>query len=313
MSETTPTSGSAALRIPAVLGRSETGSLQSSPCPTCGGNSPSSCPTCAAASADPQERLQGTYVYAVGNIEPRFPTIAVEKELAQAIGRAETVRLTDRQAMQQVLAAKQNRYIVRHLCWVLVVQGLDTYVLRPRNGEDFDLLIESFRPVEGNGDIDVVIGNISGVAPPEMCNGLTLPIVTFDQIYSFDQKSFIDSIPRPPDVAEAEFEPTAQEVFGRIMQMTGNAGAADQHRALNYLAMRYPDIYRAAVEAHARNATLSAVEVRRAPLGQPRSVLDVIFSFSDRKTDVVSKSSVRVDVSEEFPFLVARLAPYYDR
>ena len=35
------------------------------------------------------------------------------------------------------------------------------------------------------------------------------------------------------------------------MQMTDNAGATDEHRALNYLAMRYPAIYAKAAEQFA--------------------------------------------------------------
>ena len=41
-------------------------------------------------------------------------------------------------------------------------------------------------------------------------------------------------------------------------------------------------------------------------------VLDVIFSYTHRQTDVTQKQFVRVDVTEEFPFLVTKLAPYYD-
>ena len=43
-----------------------------------------------------------SYVYALGRVTPRFPSLAVEKEFAQATGRAETTGLTDRQALQSV-------------------------------------------------------------------------------------------------------------------------------------------------------------------------------------------------------------------
>lgn len=36
------------------------------------------------------------YVYALGRIEPQFPRLSIEKEYAQATGRAETAGLTDR-------------------------------------------------------------------------------------------------------------------------------------------------------------------------------------------------------------------------
>jgi hypothetical protein len=40
-------------------------------------------------------------------------------------------------------------------------------------------------------DLDVVIGMRGSIAPPEFCNGLMLPIVAFDQIYSFDRSALI--------------------------------------------------------------------------------------------------------------------------
>ena len=42
-------------------------------------------------------------------------------------------------------------------------------------------------------------------------------------------------------------------------------------------------------------------------------IVDVIFSYTNRNTDVTEKSFVRVDVSDEFPFLVKKLSPYFDR
>jgi hypothetical protein len=41
--------------------------------------------------------------------------------------------------------------------------------------------------------------------------------------------------------------------------------------------------------------------------------LDVIFSYTNRATDVTEKFFCRVDVTDEFPFLVTKLSPYYDR
>ena len=41
--------------------------------------------------------------------------------------------------------------------------------------------------------------------------------------------------------------------------------------------------------------------------------MDVIFSYTNRNTDVTEKFSVRVDVTGEFPYLVRKLSPYYDR
>jgi hypothetical protein len=149
-----------------------------------------------------------------------------------------------------------------------------------------------------------------------MCNGLMIPIVAFDQIYSFDRDALIASIPRPesiPAEQEEAFRASAGELFDRIMQAADNAGATDEDRALNYLTVRYPAIYARAAEEFGRNSSLTAVTVRPSSLSGVRKIVDVIFSYTHRTTDVTEKYFVRVDVTEEFPFLVTRLSPYYER
>jgi hypothetical protein len=48
-------------------------------------------------------------------------------------------------------------------------------------------------------------------------------------------------------------------------------------------------------------------------LSGTRNVVEVIFTHTNRNTDVNEKFFVRVDVTDEFPFLVTKLSPYYDR
>ena len=62
-------------------------------------------------------------------VEARFPNLAAEKEFAQATGRTDTAGKTDQQTFHAVLSKRENRYLVRQLCWVLTIQGLDTYLL----------------------------------------------------------------------------------------------------------------------------------------------------------------------------------------
>jgi hypothetical protein len=256
-----------------------------------------------------------SFVYAIGQIEPRFPTLGLEKELAQVTGRRGDEGLTDRQALRTVISERLNRYLARQLCWVFLIEGVETYILLPRDPGDFELLIEAVREYPRRDDVDVVIGTRGQIAPPEMCNGLSVPLVVFDQIYSFDRDSLIEAIPRPdsvPQKREAQFRQTAGGLFDRIMQMGDNAGTTDEHRALNYLAVRYPRIYATVAEAHERNASLTGVEVRQSALSGVRRIVDIIFSTTHRETDVTDKHFVRVDVTEEYPFLVTQLSPYYD-
>jgi hypothetical protein len=146
-----------------------------------------------------------------------------------------------------------------------------------------------------------------------MCNGLMVPIVLVDHTYSYNRdahvKAVVEAIAKPKKIAVDEFRPAAEELFDRIMQMTDNAGATDEHRALNYLAVRYHRVYEAVAEAFARNESLSAVNVQPSALNGTRKLLDVIFPFTNRNTDVVSKQKVTVDTTDEFLYLTTKLSP----
>src|SRR5262249_28819652 len=133
-------------------------------CPTCGG--------AGAAAVNPNGAGGPSFVYAIGRVEARFPNLAAEKEFAQATGRTDTAGKTDQQTFHTVLSRREHRYLVRQLCWVLTIQGLETYLLAPRDPAGIDLLVEAIRPAPTPNDIDVVIGIRGPIAPPEMCNGL---------------------------------------------------------------------------------------------------------------------------------------------
>jgi PatG Domain len=275
---------------------------------------PQACSSCGAASSgDGNGGVQPDWVYAIGKIQVRFPTISVEKELVQATARADTANLTDRQAMHAVLAKPENRYLVRKLCWIFSIEGQDTYILKPRDSADHDLLSDSLRAAPSPLDVDIVIGLKGEVAPFNMCNGLMLPILYFDQIYSFDRESLISAIPRPPKIAADAFEAASAEVFDTIMQMADNAGNTDAHRALNYCAVRYPAVYAKAAEQFRANSALTGIEVQPSALSGARRIVKVIFTFTNRATDVSERFFLRADVTEEFPFLVTKLSPYYQR
>ncbi len=254
------------------------------------------------------------YVYALGRVEKRYPSLGIEKEYMQTMAQIETSGLTDKQADHAVLSQRQNRYLTRKFCWILTIEGIETYILQPRDPVDFDLLIEAIRPVPGSEDIDAVIGIKGPIAPPEMCNGLMIPVVMFDQIYTFDRTSFIEALKgkKPQTIAEDLFINTAKSLLDRIMQMADNAGATDEHRALNYLAVRYDIIYAKTAEYYLCDCSLTGIEVRPSRLSGTRKIVDVIFSYTNRNTNVTEKYFVRVDVAEEFPFLVTGWTQYYD-
>ncbi|WP_327733372.1 hypothetical protein OG749_05320 [Streptomyces nojiriensis] len=255
-----------------------------------------------------------SFVYAIGRIEPQFPSLSSEKEFAQVAGVSNTVGLTDPEVLQRVLSDPANRYLARQMAWVLVIESMETYLLVPRDPADIERLIESVRPAPKRDDVDVVVGVRGPLAPPELARGLVVPIVYFDQIYSFDTDSLIRSIPRDAGNLPDKFDDAARSLFERMVLVGDNAGGTDAHRALNYLVLRYPLIYARSAEQIALNSNLVSVDVHSSSLGNGvRRVVDVVFNFTNRATDVTESFFVRVDVTEEFPFLVTKLSPYIRR
>ena len=70
--------------------------------PALGSMQQADCPSCAAGEAAGGE--MASYVYAIGALEPRFPSLSIEKEFVQATGRAETARLSDGETLRRVLS-----------------------------------------------------------------------------------------------------------------------------------------------------------------------------------------------------------------
>jgi len=290
-------------------------------------NSP--CPTCASGETM-QNSGPASSVFAIGQVRMRFPTPSIEKEFAQVIASdgGQTARLTDQTVLHNTI--RDNRYLANEVCWVLVIDSVETYMLVPRDHTVLDQLIEAVQPSERGLDTDVVIGTRGPMAPPEMCNGLVVPIVLVDRIYSFQKPELMqalttasrsresdsresDSRPRASEMTDDEFRQSADELFERIQQLADNVGAEDEHRAVNYLAVRYPQIYTHTAEMNARDFSLTRVEVLPSRLSGTRKLVNVIFSYTNRRTDVQEKYRVRVDVTEKFPFLERGLSPYFER
>ena len=279
------------------------------PC-ACGKGDECSC------NSETRKVLPRSYVYAIGKIVHRFPNRSLEMELAQAIGRrpeGETRGLAHPEVAHKVLTDPANRYIARQICYVLNIEGLETYILVPNDPLDFDRLAQALRPAPDVGDIDVVIGRRGPMASPEMCNGLVVPIAIVDQIYSFDRDTLMKAIPKRNGTGDDQFKKTGSALFNHIIQVTDNAGATDEHRALNYIAVRYDEIYHRTQLLQDENYSFTGVEVRPSRLSGTRKVADVIFSYENRANRSTQKWFTRVDVTEEYPFLVSPMQEYFER
>jgi hypothetical protein len=252
------------------------------------------------------------FVYALGQIDFHPPDRGVENELAQIMSRADTARMTDREALSEVLNRPENRYLTRQLCYVLTIQGVDAYVLVPRDPADFALLANAIRPSHQADAIDVVIGVREEGAPPSLCGGLQLPVVTVDQLYSATIPYLVRAIDRPESMDTEQFDKAAGDLLTTVMNVSGNMGTSDEHRALNYLMVRYPAIYRKTFERFMEDYSLASIDVRPSNLsGSNRRIMDVVFTYASRTTDEEDKYFVSVEVSQ-FPYRTAPLSRFYD-
>ena len=76
---------------------------------------------------------------------------------------------TDTETLHSVLSKPENPYLARQLCWVMTIEGLETYILTTRATTDIDLLVEALRASPDRMDVDVVIGVKGPVAPEATC------------------------------------------------------------------------------------------------------------------------------------------------
>jgi len=283
------------------------------------------CAKCAGASAPLG------YVYAVGAIEARFPSLDVEKELRQVVTDADTRGISESELLYAVLSRGENLYLAREMCWVFQIAGVDTYILQPRSQVELTDLIAAISPNLTDIEWDIVIGLRGGNAPPQMCNGLELPVAMVNQVYSFTMTQFIENVPLPrrpgfdpadPNYKEnvKKFREAVAQAFTRMRQLADNAGETDEHRALNYVSLRYPNIYSLSYEKENPGtnpgdpvSSLTGVEVLPSRLAGARQIKDIVFTFTNRSTSVEEKYFTRVDVTGQFPFLVSPLQIFYDR
>ena len=267
---------------------------------------PASGCSCGAAPATPAP--PPSFVYSIGRIAARFPSIDIEKELQQVVRQSETANLTDNQVLYEVLSRPENAYLAREMCWVFTVQGVETFTVMPRSGLELIELINALQLSPSGGATNVMIGLRTGSAVANACAGLTLPVVSASKIYSFSLEEFVKELPVGKTQAAA-----GQELLERVTHLVDNVGDMDEHRAVNYLCLRHLAIYQLVVDQFKKDYSLQGLSVSPATTRSQRRLVDVTLKFTSRKTDASESYGARVDVTGMYPFLVHALRPVFDK
>jgi hypothetical protein len=179
------TAGTAGTVVEAVAVQPRTAAIVPESGCACGGTGECTCDT----------TTPPAYVYAIGSVTARFPSLNLEKEFMQAWGKnpEQVLQISDADKFA-VLSQGQNFYLAREMCWVFQSGDIDLYILKPRSYIELTDLVTCLAPTPNQVSFALVIGTLGPIAPPSLCNGTQLPIVTCNQVFSFTGQAFINSI-----------------------------------------------------------------------------------------------------------------------
>jgi hypothetical protein len=255
------------------------------------------------------------FVYALGTVDIHFPDQSIVGQLETVAQTKELVRGHDedkRAWCYRVLKDNPDaRHVARLASWVLTVEGIDAYYLVLRDLNDLDTLIKCLDHPR-NVDLDLFVGS-SSLAPVERCAGVKAPILVVEHLSTFKRNDIVEWFKKPSGTRRsANAEKLNDELFEELFQGADNFGQTDWWRALNYLAVRYPQLHECFAEMAANNHEFKGFSVDESRLAEigPRRMVDPVFSFQHKDTGVVQRYYVRVDVTYLFPMLVRHIAKY---
>ncbi len=248
------------------------------------------------------------FVYALGRLEARFPSIGVEREFTQRVASMGGDPAAPRGARLRS-GLEGNLHLARRMCYLLMVGGAPAYVVSPAGSYLLPAVLEAVERIGQEGSWCLVIGRRGPMSSPGSCGGVTAPVVVCDQLYAFTEDEWGASLERQLEpvftakrVVRKDFGALSRNLFHEFVQSTENIGASDAHRAVNYLLMQHPGLFLAAAERAGRQR-LDRIETRSIHGLGLRRLVGVIASFVDPTTGVPERLFTRVDVTEEWPFV----------
>lgn len=251
------------------------------------------------------------FVYGVGRLRAEFPDTGVAQEFAQLTG-VDSRAMVRTEDLKDALSRPESRYLARQICWMFSGPGGDVCTVHPRDGDDLDELIDLL----ASDDEDVVEALVGGPVAPQFlasCTTPGLPAVTPDQVLRFTFDEFVRAMPAPDVKADEEdaYRKVVRDLFAQLTQRGGNVGVSDEHRALNMLALRYPQLYHLAFRVLGEGKALVGVDARGDIAGD-RRVVAVRLVFRDARSHLVERYHCSVDVTDLFPFLTSSLSQTFD-
>lgn len=247
------------------------------------------------------------FVYAFEAFEVRFPTLGVEREFKHHERRAAAAGPDETSSVVRTL--RDHPHLAERVSYFLTIARLPAYLLIPSNRSVREAIFDGLEHAEDPHRWALVIGRRGNIAPPTMTGGILAPLVMCDLVYNFHFDEWADALHATLAPAldarkldSAAFRRTTRNLFARLTTSTESLGVGDTQRALNYVLMQHPGPFLAAAE-RSKNEILDRIETRHLGDMGARKIVAVIFTFVDRTTGVSERLFVRVDVTEEWPFI----------
>lgn len=270
-----------------------------------------------------EESLSGaveSYLYAVGQIVPVFPTKGLEREFKRVAGIAKSVAPDDL-LLYDILSKEEYNYIAAEMRWVMKINNTETYLVTPIGNLELKDLIDTLKVTSGQTGYHVIIGTRGGMEAVKPGGDDRLTTVVCYLLYNFTFNEFVDNI-----ISEiTKKDPTTSidkqavgSLFEQLLNKTDNAGSTDDDRAVNYIALRYLDVYKMASEMISSDAkspkySLVGIVPEPARVQGMRKIVDVVFRYQERGNAKIIWINVRIDTTGMFPFLVKELGDDHPR
>jgi hypothetical protein len=259
---------------------------------------PAQCPSCQAGTQIPQpvsNPVPNQMAYVVCDVDPVYPDLGVEKYalMKMKMEKVDFKATSKEKALQLVLEHYPD--LARQMCYVALVQEAQTYLLMAKFPDiGYPMLVEAAK-----SEISAVIGTVGPTASPDMCNGLTLPILFFDTIFNFDKKAFIAQIPVPHGVDKDNFRKAADDLWDQLVPLIGLGTGTS--RALAHLIFSDEGLWLLAVTQQLNHgAELKSLETQLAP-ATATTLVNVKATFLYRDNLIEKTFFKIVDVSNMFP------------
>jgi hypothetical protein len=264
------------------------------------------------------------YCYVAGHITPKVETDSIAYALRQLIQGGKSVDASlelNAENIYPLLILSENRHLAREIDWLLSIDGVVTYQLKPESEACLDELIASLKPQADALGFHIAVGKLS----EELVGFQKPPKLLCQHIMLKPQSFLIAGITAalktyaPNDSCDQTL--LTEKVMAPILSHTYNLGIGDAERALNYVCWNYPDIYAVAYKMllggfdndckDAQGFSLEDIFYEPYRLQGQQQIYQVVFEFKGNSSDLRCRWFCRVDASTEYPTLQHGMQRYH--